>query len=159
MSYAAPTPAPYGQQAAGDPGTLDLPYYGIGFVDALKRGFSKYVRFDGRASRSEYWWWTLAAAGVPAVLYIIGAIIGVSTMDKTTGAMGAGGVIFYVIAGLLSLAMIIPSIAVGVRRLHDQNKSGLFYLLVLIPSVGGIIMLVLMCMPSDPQGAQYDRRN
>jgi Protein of unknown function (DUF805) len=41
------------------PPSLDLPYYGIGFVDAVKRGFRKYATFTGRASRSEYWWWVL----------------------------------------------------------------------------------------------------
>ena len=65
QGYAVPA---YGSQATGDPGTLDLPYYGIGFIPAIKRAFSKYARFDGRASRGEYWWWVLFLAIVGIVL-------------------------------------------------------------------------------------------
>jgi len=45
--------------AQPSPTALDMPYYGIGFIDAIKRGFRKYATFSGRASRSEYWWWAL----------------------------------------------------------------------------------------------------
>jgi hypothetical protein len=55
VSY-QPDPTGTGQ---APPPPLDLPHYGIGFVDAVKRGFKKYATFKGRASRSEYWWWTL----------------------------------------------------------------------------------------------------
>jgi len=57
---------------------------------------------------------------------------------------------------LLNLAMIIPAIAVGVRRLHDANHSGLNYLFVLIPLVGSIILIVLLCGATDPAGRRFD---
>ena len=151
MSYQAPT----GQQNVGDPGNLNLPYYGIGFVDAIKRGFAKYVRFDGRASRSEYWWWALFAAIVPLVLSIINAAV--ASGAAQAGQMSAGSTVLSAISGLWGLVLLVPNLAIAWRRLHDTNKSGLFILLGLIPFVGWIIVLVLMLMPSDPAGARYDR--
>ena len=71
MSYPSPTypPNPY---QPGDPQRQDLAYpaYGIGFGAAVKRAFQKYARFDGRASRSEYWWFTLAYTVVGLLLYV-----------------------------------------------------------------------------------------
>lgn len=151
MSYQATA----GQPGIGDPGNLDRPYYGIGFPDAIKRGFSKYARFDGRASRSEYWWWALFAALVPIVLNSINSSMLVSAGE--TGQLSAGSAILSVIGGLWVLALLVPNLAITWRRLHDTNKSGLFILLGLIPFVGWIIVIVLMAMPSDPAGARFDR--
>ncbi len=92
----------------------------------------RYAQFTGRARRSEYWWYTLANVIVIAALLILTAIVKVL-------------VIAYVI---YALAMIVPSIAVGIRRLHDTDKSGWWYLIVFVPFVGGIILLVLMCIDS-----------
>lgn len=146
---------PYGQGpgtpgAAGDPGTLDLPYYGIGFVPAIQRAFAKYARFDGRASRSEYWWYYLGISLIGLVLYIPLAI---GAAAESTALVLVAALLF----GVFFLAVIIPTIAVGVRRLHDGGYSGWMYLLGLIPGCGGIIQIVLMCMPSKPEGAKYDR--
>ena len=157
MSFAAPPPpgqygAP-GLPPAGDPGTLDLPYYGIGFMDAVKRALKKYARFDGRASRSEYWWWVLAVAIVEAVLTVLAVIFAV--VGASDNGIGAGAWPFLILLGLVYLAVIVPGIAISVRRLHDVNMSGLLYLLVLT-SIGGIVILILTLMPSNPQGARYD---
>ncbi|GAB4007469.1 DUF805 domain-containing protein [Nocardioides ultimimeridianus] len=144
---------PYGQQpvaATGDPGTLDLPWYGIGFADAIKRFFAKYSRFDGRASRSEYWFATLGLILIFLVLYVPLVIGIVAKVPVLTILFGLLFVVF-------ALGSIVPSIALAVRRLHDGGFSGWMYLLGLVPFVGGIITLVLMCMPSKPEGAQYDR--
>lgn len=146
---------PYGQgpgapAAAGDPGTLDLPYYGIGFIPAIKRAFAKYARFDGRASRSEYWWFALGY-GVLVMLFYIPLAIGAAA--ESTAVVLIFGLLLLVVA----LAGIVPSIAVGVRRLHDGGFSGWMYLLGFIPGCGGIIQIVLMCLPSKPEGAKYDR--
>lgn len=91
----------------------------MGFVDAIKVCFKKYVDFNGRARRSEYWWWTLFT-----VLVCI------------------------VTCGIGSIALILPSIAVTVRRLHDTGKSGWFYLLTLIPYIGSIIILIFTLQDS-----------
>ena len=61
------------------PPSLDLPYYGIGFVDAVKRGFKKYATFTGRASRSEYWWWALFTFTGYLVLGLLAFALGTAT--------------------------------------------------------------------------------
>lgn len=165
MSYGSPPPPPgqppYGQPAfggqpsfggpaSGDPGTLDLPWYGIGFADAVKRAFQKYARFDGRASRSEYWWFALGIFAIEVVLYLP-AIIGSAADIPALAVIGLLLLLVFV------LAILVPSIAIGVRRLHDAGFSGWLYLLGLVPFCGGIIILVLMCMPSKPEGAKFDK--
>lgn len=100
----------------------------MGFVDAIKAGFSNYVNFSGRACRSEYWYWVLAIIIGEIVVYIIDAVIGVR-----------------ILATIFGLGTILPSLAVAVRRLHDLDRSGWWILLSLIPLVGAIILLIWYC--------------
>jgi uncharacterized membrane protein YhaH (DUF805 family) len=139
---------------AGEP-PLDHPWYGIGLVDAVKRVFQKYATFDGRASRGEYWWWVLVAGVIGFVLYILTAIAIAIPASNGQSSIGPVGVILIIVTVVFALAVIVPNIAVTVRRLHDAGYSGWFYLLVLIPSVGGIIVLVLCAMPTSPQAPKY----
>lgn len=141
--YGATTPAP------GDPGTLDLPWYGISFGGAVKRFFQKYARFDGRASRSEYWW---AALGLGLVTLVLYALTFVGLAAQSGVLTGIFGMIFF----LYFLAILIPSIALTVRRLHDANFSGWFYLLVLVPA-GGLVIFVFTLLDPKPEGARFDR--
>jgi uncharacterized membrane protein YhaH (DUF805 family) len=120
--------------------SIDQPWPGVDFVGAVKRYWAKYAVFTGRASRSEYWWPVLANVVISTVLY----------------GLGSASKFFLILYFLFFLASVVPSIAVGIRRLHDINKSGWWWLIVLIPIVGGIWLLVLTCQPSDPAGAQYD---
>jgi uncharacterized membrane protein YhaH (DUF805 family) len=89
----------------------------------------KYTVFNGRAGRPEFWWFTLASLIVSIVLEIIGAII--------NGASGGRA-----LTGLYSLAVLLPSLGVGIRRLHDTDRSGWWLLIALIPVVGWIILIV-----------------
>jgi uncharacterized membrane protein YhaH (DUF805 family) len=98
-----------------------------------------YANFEGRARRAEYWWFTLATILLFVALFIVSVII--------------KPLIFLVIIGWIGL--IVPAIAVAVRRLHDQDKSGWFYLLGFVPFVGGIILLVFMCIDSTRGTNQY----
>ncbi len=100
--------------------------------DAVILFFKNYVNFSGRSTRSEYWWWTLAS------LIISGVFYGIATATDVAA-----------ISTLWSLAVLVPGIALAVRRLHDIGKSGLYYLLILIPLVGSIILIVWFCKPSD----------
>lgn len=124
---------------------LELPYYGAPPVDAIKRFWMKYAVFSGRASRSEYWWWALASAIVSGILNAAG-----STANGNTGTSTALG-------GLWFLATVVPSLAVGARRLHDANLSAWFLLLALIPVLGWIALFVFMIMPPNPAGQRFDR--
>ncbi|OIH97065.1 DUF805 domain-containing protein [Curtobacterium sp. MCBA15_001] len=143
------------------------PWYGIALPNAVKRFFKKYARFDGRASRSEFWWWALTNFVVLAVLYTIFGIgaatssyQSVSNGYAETAVMTSPSVL-YVIAGILialwGLAILVPSLALYWRRLHDANLPGPFYFLGLIPFVGAIILLVFALMGSKPEGQRFDR--
>jgi uncharacterized membrane protein YhaH (DUF805 family) len=97
-----------------------------------------YANFNGRARRSEFWFFILFN-----FLFAMAAFL----LDTITGAG-----IFYI---LYVLAMFIPGLAVAVRRLHDIGKSGWMYLIVLIPLIGGIWLLVLFCTDSQPGDNEY----
>jgi uncharacterized membrane protein YhaH (DUF805 family) len=98
-----------------------------------------YANFQGRARRAEFWWFALANIIVFVVLGILTAIAS----------------IFVVLEIVVGLALIVPSIAVAVRRLHDTDKSAWFLLLYLVPFVGGIIMIVLYALDSTRGTNQY----
>jgi uncharacterized membrane protein YhaH (DUF805 family) len=104
----------------------------MGFGEAIAAGFRNYVRFSGRASRSEYWYWVLFVALTSLVARIIDFAL---TGDSRIAMVSA----------IVSLGLLIPDIAVSVRRLHDRDRSGWFLLLCLIPLIGSIILLVWFC--------------
>ncbi len=100
------------------------------FVTAIKTCFGKYVGFSGRAARSELWWFYLFYFIVLVVANIIDAVI-----------FGAPALLF----AIAWLGLLLPLLAVQIRRLHDLDKSGWFWLFILIPLVGPIILLVWYC--------------
>ncbi len=104
-----------------------------------------YANFNGRARRSEYWYYTL----VNIIILIIASILD-NALGLTLGALPYGA--FYCLYGL---AVFIPGLAVAVRRLHDVNKSGWFLLIALIPLVGAIWLLVLFCTEGTKGENQY----
>jgi uncharacterized membrane protein YhaH (DUF805 family) len=134
---------------------LWAPWYGISFGAAVRRGWKKYAAFDGRASLSEYWWFALFSGIIGIGGYVL--ILVAFGLVAAIGAVGAAlAVLIYVAYLGFALAILVPSIAIAVRRLHDAGYSGLLYLLALVP-FGSIAVLVFTLMPSSPAGAQYDR--
>lgn len=107
----------------------------------------KYADFSGRARRSEYWYFVLAYFVAIVALEILGVILGAIAKPL--------GVLVLIVLFVAILGIIVPSLAVGVRRLHDTGKSGWFLLFGLIPFVGGLILLVFMVMDSTPGPNQY----
>lgn len=106
--------------------------------------YKRYADFSGRSRRLEYWLFTLFY-----ILTIVALIILAVALDSTWrsgGEMGTGSVAVLILLAVFVLGSIIPSIAVSVRRFHDQDKSGWMYLLSFIPYIGGIILLVFMCI-------------
>ncbi|MCU1471496.1 MAG: hypothetical protein JWQ39_2645 [Glaciihabitans sp.] len=136
---------------------LSAPFYGASLPVAVGRYWRKYATFSGRASRSEFWWWALVQFIIVAILL---AIYIPSLLAGRTGGNGiridAGIIVVIVVGGIWGLVNIVPGIALTWRRLHDANLSGLFWLLSFIPSLGGLIMLVLTLLPSNPKGARFD---
>lgn len=98
----------------------------VNFIDATRLFFTKYADFNTRSRRSEYWWSVLFCAVV--------------------GSLATGILKDY--AWIWSLVVLIPTIAISVRRLHDIGRPGTWYLLNLIPVVGSIILLVWYCQDS-----------
>jgi uncharacterized membrane protein YhaH (DUF805 family) len=136
------------------------PYYGASLGIAFSRFWRKYATFSGRASRSEYWWWVLIASVVSALFYIIGTVAGgVYGPPTAVGGLtlGPGYGIYVTLSLLWGLAVLVPGLALSWRRFHDTNRSGASYFLALIPFVGPIIVLVFVLLPSNPQGARFDR--
>ncbi|MBT8163676.1 MULTISPECIES: DUF805 domain-containing protein [Arthrobacter] len=149
------------QQATQTGGTVPLwaPYYGAPIGEAARRFFKKYATFTGRASRSEYWWWVLISTVVSLVLNIIMSVAGsAGATVSDSGAMvpGPGAVIGVVLLVIWGLAIIVPSIALTVRRLHDVNFSGWMVLIGLVPVLGGLALLIFTILPSKPEGQRFD---
>jgi uncharacterized membrane protein YhaH (DUF805 family) len=109
----------------------------MSFPDSVKICFSKYADFNGRARRSEYWWWILFTVLVGIVASIIDAILG------TGNGSGSG-----LIQSIANLALLLPSLAVGARRLHDTDRSAWWLLLWLAICVGWIVLIIFFVQDS-----------
>ena len=111
----------------------------MNFIDAIKAGFSGYFDFRGRSGRSEYWWFLLffmVVSFVPSLLD--------STQD---------GIIL--ISILVYFGLLIPMLAVQVRRLHDINRSGWWILISFVPLVGAILLIVWHCSKGTQGGNRF----
>ena len=160
-----PQPGPYGHQQPGyhQPGPYGYPQHQrqvgsqpgvpVSFGEAIKRFYSKYAQFSGRASRSEYWWVFLYLAIISTVISILGVTVGTNASGQPNGIGDALSVLELIFA----VAHIIPNLALGARRLHDTNRSGWFQLIALIPFLGVIVLLVLFALAPKREGARFDR--
>ncbi len=110
------------------------------YLEVLK----KYAVFDGRARRKEYWMFTLFNLIASFVLGFIDGMLGLTT-SSGLGPLG----------GLYTLAVLVPSIAVSIRRLHDTGRSGWWLLLVFVPLIGGLALLVFMVLDSQSGQNQF----
>jgi uncharacterized membrane protein YhaH (DUF805 family) len=108
----------------------------VDFQGAIRQQFENVMNFSGRASRSAYWWYALALFIVSIVLEIFSAVVGSSALT--------------LLIGLVMIVVGLSGLSVGVRRLHDSDKSGWMILLGLIPFVGWIIVIILMVLPGTP---------
>jgi uncharacterized membrane protein YhaH (DUF805 family) len=153
----------YGQPGAGQPANgaqgynywNQQPGYGSGygqpqgylqggpvsFGDAIRLQLQNVFNFNGRASRSAYWWYAFALIIASIVL---GAIAGAT-----------GSTAFLLLVYIVLLVASLSALSLGVRRLHDSGKSGWLLLLGIIPFIGGIIVLVFTCLPGNPGPNQF----
>ena len=127
-------------QQFGAPAFSPRPQQMMGFMDALTTVFrTKYATFSGRASRSEYWWAYLGYFVIATVLQIFALVGGIILIDA-----GQLAILPTLIALVGIFALIIPTIAVSVRRMHDTGKSGWMLLILIIPCIGFILWIVWM---------------
>ena len=152
MSY-QPQPS---DTAAPTAPPLDFPHYGISFGGAVARGFKKYATFTGRASRSEYWWWALFTFVTYLVLSLAAYGVGIETSRDGGRTPGLLALPLIILFAVFFLGIIVPTLALTVRRLHDAGYSGLFALLLLVPYLGSLIIMIFALLPSSPAGAKYD---
>src|SRR6478752_8004283 len=105
----------------------------FGPIEAFQRGIQNYTNFEGRANRPEFWWWVLAVFVINLVAGVIDQILGV-----------------WIVGPLVGLALLLPGLAIGVRRLHDTGRSGWWLLLWFICLIGWIILIVFFAEESKP---------
>ncbi|MCX5388698.1 DUF805 domain-containing protein [Streptomyces sp. NBC_00094] len=105
------------------------------YLDVLKR----YADFTGRARRKEYWMYSL---------FTLIAVLVLAIIDFSLGT-------YPVLVGIYGLATLLPSLGVTVRRLHDTGRSGWWYLIALVPFVGGIVLLVFTVIEGDAHPNAY----
>ena len=115
----------------------------------------RYADFTGRSRRMEYWMFSLGLA--MAVFLFICAMFASFDFRGNTEDMGfpAMVILFFGLGIVGWLAIIVPSFAVSVRRFHDQDLSGWFVLLGFIPYIGGLVMIVFMCLPGTKGDNRY----
>lgn len=114
----------------------------VGFGEAISRAFSNYCNFSGRASRSEFWWFALFNYLVAMAIYSPNIYFVILGRGYSVGIQ----IVYY----LYCLAVLLPSLGLTWRRLHDIGKAGGWYFIGLIPIVGAIILLVWLCKDSEP---------
>lgn len=173
-----PLPAPGPGEpfdGAASPEDLSRPLYGATLGQAVKRFFGNYANFSGRASRSEFWWvqlFVFLLELIPALLGVVGAAMMAAAAASHTNldadgnlvtspgietAVGGGAAMMLIGFGLLAiigLALLIPSLAIAWRRLHDANLAGPFWFLS-VTSIGSIIVLVFTILPPKPEGRRF----
>lgn len=117
------------------------------FSEAYKTCFKKYATFKGRARRKEYWYFVLFVFLISlAIGFVSGFIVGLFDLDES---------FITVCSAIVSLAVLLPSLAVQCRRLHDTGKSGWLLLLYLVPLAGAIAMFVFMCLKGNEGPNEY----
>lgn len=114
----------------------------MNFQEAITSGLTRYIDFNTRSSRSEYWYWVLFVIILSVVASLIDSLLfGTDTMGP--------------LRGLVTLGLLIPGIAVGVRRLHDIDRSGWWYLIIFIPLVGFLVLIYWFVQPGTSGSNQF----
>jgi uncharacterized membrane protein YhaH (DUF805 family) len=121
------------------------------FTQSIQTVFSKYATFSGRATRSEFWWWILFIAIVMFVAGLLDSVLVGPALGFGWFAQNGG----QPLSVLVSLGLLVPNIAVAVRRLHDIGRTGWWVLIGFIPLIGFVVLLYWYVQPSEDGQNQY----
>ncbi len=167
--YAAPA---YPAQGYGAAGYAAPPGYGVqprkvGFGDAVRRAFAGWKDYSGRATVAEYWWFYLFQMVVFLVPYVILLVLFAVAIPPSTGSTGSSTstaepngalvavlVVFTILFVLLAIVLFLVHLALTIRRLHDTDREGWWYLISFVP-FGGVVLLVFTVMAGTPGPNRY----
>lgn len=110
------------------------------FIDVIKK---QYINFEGRATRQQYWMYILFYFVLSIIVGIIGSIL--------------GDTVYNILNFLVTLGLLLPTLSIGVRRLHDTDRSGWWLLISLLPFIGGLVLLVFFCLPSTEGENRFNK--
>lgn len=134
----------------------------MSFTEAVRTVYRRYAKFDGRASRPEYWWFVLfyllVLIGGWMIAILLGGVGAFTYRDTYPYYHYSPSPVFSILLialGIFALATFLPGLAVAVRRLHDTDKSGWWLLLSFVPYIGGIAVLILLALPGSPGINQF----
>lgn len=119
-------------------------------TDYVMLPLKKYAQFNGRSDRPEYWWFSLTVFTVNFVF-----AFGRFFFNVAAGPGNAISTLLSLPQGLFALAVLVPSFAVAVRRLHDTGRSGWWLLVVFVPLVGWLVLLAFLCWPGATGPNKY----
>ncbi len=122
-----------------DQNNYPVPTPPMTFQEAVKKAFDNYCNFSGRATRAELWWF-----------YLFQVIVGL-----VFGLLGFASSVFSIVGNLVSLALLLPSLGLAWRRMHDIGKGGGWFFINFIPLVGNIIWIVWCCQASEPTANRF----
>jgi len=150
----------YGQELAPYTAMYDSnPRPSVSMGQAIQLWFKNWKNFSGRASRSEYWWVALAMGILSMIfmaVFVAVILVAAAATNGSDSAMTATMLLTWAVMAVVGLVTFVPSLSLGVRRLHDTNQSGWLYLVNFIPYAGPIILIVLMAQRSNLAGARFD---
>ncbi|MDD9717699.1 DUF805 domain-containing protein [Dinoroseobacter sp. PD6] len=112
---------------------------------AMRSALSNYATFSGRAARPAYWWWVLSVFLLLFVLGLLDAFVMAPLLGAGIADENAGQPLSF----LASLALLLPNISIGVRRLHDTGRTGWWMLLALFPVLGVLVLIYFYLQPSE----------
>ena len=125
----------------------------MNLLTAINRGIDGFVDFKGRATRSEYWYWVLFYVLADLTFSWLFNFTFVGTVFEGI----VGETLDFLIPTFASVVLVIPSLAVSMRRLHDTGKSGWLLLLILVPIIGWIILIIFYCERGNPKQNRYGK--
>lgn len=131
----------------------------MGFQEAVRTCLRKYADFNGRASRAEFWWFFLFTVLVSLVLtiplfIIVALMAAMGDSSAGVGIMGVIMILWYIVLFAVTIALFIPTLAVGARRLHDWGQSAWLLLLYIVPC-GNIALIVMWALQGTPGDNAY----